>query len=63
MDELDTGAPVCGAEVINGLPMLPLFIAFLHDHWEVRKLGEREGENNECGLVHFHKDSFLLQYV
>ena len=62
MDELDTGAPVCGAEVINGLPMLPLFIAFLHDHWEVRKLGEGE-RGNECSLFHFHKDSFLLQYM
>ncbi|XP_019848951.1 PREDICTED: uncharacterized protein LOC109580353 isoform X2 [Amphimedon queenslandica] len=31
-DELDTGAPVEGPEMFNGVPMLPLFLAFLYDH-------------------------------
>ena len=34
-DELDTGAPVGGVEQFNGVPMLPLYIAFLHDHRQV----------------------------
>lgn len=31
-DELDTGAPIGDQEIFNGVPMLPLFISFLHDH-------------------------------
>ena len=35
-DELDTGAPIGEQEMFNGIPMLPLFISFLHDHRHVR---------------------------
>ena len=34
-DELDTGAPIGDQEIFNGVPMLPLFISFLHDHRHV----------------------------
>ena len=37
-DELDTGAPIGEQEIFNGVPMLPLFISFLHDHRHVREI-------------------------
>jgi hypothetical protein len=51
-DEYDTGAPLGEQQIFNGVPMLPLFIAFLYDHRHIIKfLLEHEADPNALDMT------------